>query len=364
MVINKQIYKSKQIFKLESGKTIDHLELTYETFGVLNHNKDNAILICHALTGSSHVTSQSSTDKEAWWVSSVGPEKAIDTNKYFVICINVLGSCKGSTGPTSLNPATNQPYGLEFPIVTITDMVHAQHLVIKSLHLNSLYAVIGPSMGGMQALLWAILYPEMVKKCLVIASSFSLSPQAIAFGTVARNAIISDETFNNGKYLATHKPKKGLSIARMIGHITYLSEDSITKKFGRKLQKQADYTYDWATDFQVESYLQHQGDKFVDQFDANSFLYLSKALSYFDLIKQFGSLKKAFQPVLAKLLFISISSDWLYPTILSKQMAKACMNINKDASFCEVQSSYGHDAFLIEPDKFTKLIQPFLGSKL
>ena len=357
MAANQHTFTDDKPFTLESGKVLNGLTVVYETFGILNRQQDNAILICHALTGSSQVSGTN-----GWWSAMVGPKKPIDTDKYFVICSNIIGSCKGSVGPASIDPSTNKLYGLTFPIVTIKDMVNAQYLLVQSLHISCLYAVIGPSMGGMQATLWSILYPDSLKKCIVVASAASLSPQALAFGTVARNAVETDKNFENGKYTATSKPREGLAIARMIGHITYLSKVSITEKFGRKLQEKPDYHYKWGTDFQVESYLQYQGDKFVDQFDANAFLYLSKALSYFDLIKQFGSLKQAFKPVKANVLFISISSDWLYPTELSKEMVAACMNIKKQVSFCEVQSDYGHDAFLIETSKFGQLIKPFLDS--
>lgn len=354
---NKEFCYKKQL-KLQSGKSLSEFKLSYSTFGILNPEKDNAILICHALTGSSNVTSES--DKEpGWWQHMVGPDKPVDTNKYFVICSNVLGSCKGSTGPTSINPETKTPYELDFPIVTVQDWVNAQKLLIDELSITYLAGVVGPSMGGMQALSWAITYPDLVKKCVVIGSSYSLSPQALAFGTVCRNAVVSDEHFNGGAY-KQKKPKKGLSIARMIGHITYLSKTSITEKFGRKLQNDIDYNYKHNLDFQVESYLQYQGDKFVDQFDANAYIYLSKALSYFDLEKEYGSLQHAFQPIKANMLFISISSDWLYPTEQSKKMVRACMNLNKRVSFCEVQSEYGHDAFLIECEKFGKPIKSFL----
>lgn len=358
---NLNYFEYKSTLTLESGACLDSITVAYETFGSLNKDKSNAILICHALTGNSHVCSSDNNPNDGWWEKSVGPNKAIDTTKYFVICSNVLGSCKGSTGPASINPKTNLKYGLDFPVFTINDIVTVQHELVLSLKISQLFAVIGPSMGGMQALTWAINYPKALKKCIVIASSSSLSPQAIAFGTVGRNAIISDPNFKKGDYI-DKKPEIGLSIARMIGHITYLSKESITKKFGRKLQKKSDYGYQHSLDFQVESYLKHQGEKFVDYFDANSYLYLSKALSYFDLEKQFGSLKNAFKDISSSMLFISISSDWLYPTDQTKQMVAACMNLDKHVSFCEVNSDYGHDAFLIENEKFDRLMSAFLGN--
>ena len=356
------IFTYKEGLKLESGSSLQSIDVAYETFGALNKDKSNAILICHALTGSSHVTQRRDNPAVGWWQEMVGPDKAIDTNKYYVICSNILGSCKGTTGPTHKNPETNESYGLRFPIITIGDMVNLQKILVDHLEISKLYAVIGPSMGGMQALQWAIKYPDAISKCIVLASSASLSAQALAFGTIGRNAIISDKHFQEGRYTATEKPSKGLGIARMIGHLTYLSKESITQKFGRKLQEKESYGYNLDQEFQVESYLKHQGDKFVDQFDANTYLYLSKALSYFDLEKEYGSLKNAFKPIQARLLFISISSDWLYSTDQSKEMLRSCMNLNKDVSFCEVQSDYGHDAFLIEYEKFGSIIKPFLDS--
>ena len=361
MISQSKTFNLNTSLLLESGAKLKNVSIAYETFGELNKDRSNAILICHALTGNSHVCSSDEDSSEGWWEKSVGPNKAIDTNTYFVICSNVLGSCKGSTGPASINPETNEAYGLSFPVFTITDIVSAQAELISFLKIQTLYAVVGPSMGGMQALTWSIKFADRLKKCIIIASSSSLSPQAIAFGTVGRNAIISDSNFNKGNY-SDKKPEIGLSIARMIGHITYLSKESITQKFGRRLQKKSDYGYQHSLDFQVESYLKHQGEKFVDYFDANSYLYLSKALSYFDLEKQFGSLKNAFKQTKASLLFVSISSDWLYPTDQTKQMVAACMNLNKHVTFCEVTSDYGHDAFLIENEKFDRLIGSFLGT--
>jgi len=356
-------FKINKDIALECGSSLDEIIVAYETYGTLNADNSNAILICHALTGSSHVAQNDSNNNDGWWEAMVGPGKAIDTSQFFVICSNVLGSCKGTTGPSQINPKTNEPYALTFPIITIGDMVNVQKVLIDSLEIKQLHAIVGPSMGGMQVLQWAIRYPAMAKKCVVLASSSSLSAQALAFGTIGRNAIVSDKLFQDGQYTATRFPKNGLGIARMIGHVTYLSKESITQKFGRKLQADTGYGYNLDQEFQVESYLMHQGDKFVEQFDANSYLYLSKALGYFDLEKEYGSLKKAFEPIQAQLLFISISSDWLYSTEQSKAMVRVCMNLNKDVSFCDVQSDYGHDAFLIEHEKFGELIKPFLESK-
>jgi homoserine O-acetyltransferase len=348
---------------LQSGAVLNSVSIAYELFGELNSKKSNAILLCHALTGDSHVSSSANNSHNGWWQEFVGPNKTVDTNKYCVICVNILGSCLGSTGPISINPDTQKAYNLSFPIVTISDMVFCQKKVVDYLEISQLYAVIGPSMGGMQALKWVIDYPLAMKRCVIIAASASLSPQALAFGTVARQAITSDKLFKNGEYSSDEKPVDGLSIARMIGHITYLSKKSLDIKFGRKLQEKSDYGFKLGGDFQVESYLSHQGDKFVDRFDANSYLYLSKALSYFDLEKEYGSLEKAFESVQAKLLIISISSDWLYSPEQIKESVHVLMKLNKAVSYSEVFSDYGHDAFLVEPDKFSDLVEPFLEAE-
>jgi len=352
-------FRIQDTLNLQSAATLDGVDMAYESFGHLNQDKSNAILICHALTGDAHVTSNDESKQKGWWEDFVGPGKAIDTQKYFVVCINILGSCLGSTGPASKNPATNERYNLNFPIVTIADMVACQKKVLEALGVSRLHAIVGPSMGGMQALQWCIDFPDVVKRCIIIASSASLSPQGLAFGTVARHAIASDELFKEGQY-ADKAPVNGLSIARMIGHITYLSKKSLNKKFGRKLQEKSDYGFDMDVDFQVESYLSYQGDKFVDRFDANSYLYLSKALSYFDLEKEYGSYEKAFESIKAKLLVMSISSDWLYSTEQIKEWVHVLMHMNKAVSFCEVESDYGHDAFLVESDKFKEFVCPFL----
>ena len=348
---------------LESGQPLGAITIAYETYGTLNTDKNNVVWICHALSGDAHAAFEStdSPHETGWWDKLIGPGKAIDTTRYFVVCSNVLGGCKGSTGPSSINPLTGKPYGLDFPVITIGDMVHAQFLLFQKLGLKQLKMVIGGSMGGMQALEWSILYPSIVKNCVVIASSGGLSPQAIAFDAVGRNAIIQDPKWRDGHYSKEAPPQYGLAIARMIGHITYLSEEAMALKFGRKLQKKEDYGYDFSTDFQVESYLRHQGDKFVHRFDANSYLYLTKAISYFDLGKKYGSLEKAFEHVNAKYLVISISSDWLYPPKQSKNIVKSLMRLNKDVTYFTIDSPYGHDAFLMDCDPLTQSVRLFLG---
>jgi homoserine O-acetyltransferase len=359
------LFDSASPLKLESGQSLPSVTLAYETYGKLNNKKSNAILICHALSGDAHAAfkHKGKEKSDGWWDNMVGPGKAIDTDRFFVICSNTIGSCLGSTGPSSIDPKTKKPYGLNFPIITISDMTQAQKALIYHLGISKLKAVIGGSMGGMQALEWAINYPEMAAQTIAIATTSKISPQALAFGAVGRKAISSDVKWKKGNYYGKDIPEDGLSIARMIGHITYLSEESMSRKFGRRLQAKSEYGYNFQNDFQIESYLQYQGDKFVNRFDANAYLYLSKAMSYFDLGKKYGSLKKAFKPALSQFLIISISSDWLYPSAQSKEVAKVLMNLDKQVSFSEVQSPYGHDGFLLETDAITQLIRPFLGKK-
>lgn len=347
-------FNSRQELLLNSGETLSSFDIAYETYGTLNESKTNAILICHALSADAH------SGNGGWWNDLIGPGKVLDTTHYYVISSNVLGSCYGSSGPSSQNPETDQPYGLKFPMVTICDMVKAQKLLIDHLGIDILQMVIGGSMGGMQALEWVALFPDRVRSCVPIASTSKLSTQALAFGAVGRNAIISDSNWNKGDYYGRDIPEKGLSIARMIGHITYLSEESMIQKFGRKLQSKEDYGYNLQTDFQVESYLHYQGSKFVSRFDANSYLYLSKAMSYFDLHKSYGSLENAFSKTKARFLVMAISSDWLYATKESKKMVKVLMKLNKEVTYCEIESPYGHDGFLLSQIQFGNVIGPFL----
>ncbi|MDD3014495.1 MAG: homoserine O-acetyltransferase [Candidatus Gastranaerophilales bacterium] len=354
------IYPDK--IKLESGIEFGPVTIAYETYGQLNKEANNAILLLHALSGDAHVAGYNSPEdkKPGWWDSMVGPNKAFDTNKYFIVCSNILGGCKGTTGPSSVNPETGKPYALGFPVITIEDMVKVQKLLIDHLGVNSLLSVAGGSMGGMQAMEWVIHYPEFVKSAIVIASTSKLSAQGIAFNAVGRTAIISDLNWNNGNYYESEPPANGLSIARMIGHITYLSEESMHKKFGRKLQDKTSPDYNFNVDFQVESYLQHQGQSFVDRFDANSYLYITKAMDYFDLPSKYGSLALAFRQIKSKFLVVSFSSDWLFPPDQSKDVVKALMNVDKDVAYCAIESNCGHDAFLIEKDHQTRIINSFL----
>jgi len=349
---------------LESGSRFGPVTISYETLGELNSDKSNAVLILHALSGDSHVAGYHSESdaKPGWWDIMVGPGKGIDTGKYFVICSNILGSCMGSTGPSSINPETGKPYGLSFPLVTIGDMVRAQKQLVEHLGIGKLLAVIGGSIGGMQVLEWAVRYPDKVFAAVPLASTTRHSALAIAFNEVARQSIMADPNWNNGDYYEGKRPDLGLAVARMIGHITYLSDEAMRQKFGRRLQDKSDFSFNFDVDFQVESYLRYQGTKFVDRFDANSFLHITKAADYFDLGVQHGegSVAKAFSKIIAKFLVISFTSDWLYPTYQSRAMVKAMKKNNLDVSFCEIEADWGHDAFLLPNKRLTSLLASFL----
>lgn len=348
--------------KLSSGKTLSNVELAYETYGKLNSGKNNAILVCHALTGDAHAAGWHAGDtKPGWWEIVIGPGKALDTDKYFVICSNVLGGCKGSTGPSSINPETGKEYALDFPIITIEDMVHAQKKLVEHFGIERLHAVVGGSMGGMQALQWTVSYPMMMKKASIIATTPRSSPQQIAFNEVGRQSIISDPFWNGGEYYDKElKPRSGLAVARMIGHITYLSDESMYLKFGRDLQDKDELSYDFTLDFQVESYLHHQGESFVKRFDANTYLYITKAVDYFDLSDK-GSLPDGLKKVRAKIQIIAVDSDWLYPVDQSKDLLTALQTIGAEVSYNEVKSDYGHDAFLLENGQMNFLLGNFLS---
>jgi homoserine O-acetyltransferase len=347
---------------LECGRKLGPIEIAYETYGKLSDEKDNAILIVHALSGDAHAAGYNSADedKPGWWDIMIGPGKAFDTDRYFMICSNIIGGCKGSTGPSSIDPASGRPYGLSFPVVTVKDMVNAQKALIDHLGIEKLLCVVGGSMGGMQVLQWVVSYPEMVRLAIPIATTSKLSAQAIAFNEVARQAIMSDPDWMAGDFYDKATPHSGLSIARMIGHITYLSDKSMHQKFGRKLQDKAEYGYEFVTDFRVESYLHYKGDSFVKRFDANSYLYITKAMDYFDLSHPYGSLKKAFADVKSKFLVISLSTDWLFPSYQSKEIASALRHNNIDVIYTEIQTDAGHDGFLIESEQLTSLISNFL----
>ena len=349
---------------LESGARLGPVTIAYETCGQLNDDKSNVVLICHALSGDSHVAGYYSEDdpKPGWWDIMVGPGKGIDTDKYFIICSNILGSCIGSTGPCTYNPKTVEPYGLDFPVVTIGDMVKCQKALLDHLGIKKILSVIGGSIGGMQVLEWCVSYPEMVVSAIPLATTTRHSALAIAFNEVARQAIMADPNWNNGDYYSGSKPDLGLAVARMIGHITYLSDESMRIKFGRRLQDKSDFSFNFDADFQVESYLRHQGAKFVDRFDANSFLYITKASDYYDMEKQHGngSAVEAFSKAKAKFLVVSFTSDWLYPTYQSRAMVQAIKKNGLDVSFCEIEADWGHDAFLLLSESLTAMVKGFL----
>ncbi len=348
--------------ELQCGKKLAPIDVAYETYGELNERKDNVILICHALSGNAHVAGYNSPDdkKPGWWDVMVGPGKGIETNKYFVICSNFLGGCSGTTGPSSINPQTGKPYGLDFPIITVSDMVKVQKLLLDKLGIKELLAVIGGSIGGMQVLLWAIQYPDFIRAAIPIATTTHLGAQPIAFDAVGRNAILADANFTDGQYHGRKGPDRGLAIARMIGHITYLSEQGMREKFGRQLRKARDYSYDFNSEFAVETYLDYQGQTFVERFDANSYLYITKAADYFDLQKDYGSLIKAFANVKSRFLVVSFASDWLFTPAQSRAIVEALAAVDKDVSFCNIASPYGHDAFLLEPEVLGRFICCFL----
>ena len=363
-IVETKTFAIKDDLKLSSGKVLSNVELAYETYGDLNSAKYNAILVCHALTGDAHAAGKYTNSKEekpGWWNMVIGPGKALDTDKYFIICSNVLGGCKGSTGPASINPETGKEYALDFPIITIEDMVHAQKKLIEYFGIEKLYAVIGGSMGGMQALQWTVSYPKMMKKASIIATTARSSPQQIAFNEVGRQSIILDNNWNSGNYYDQEKkPRSGLAVARMIGHITYLSDASMYQKFGRDLQDKTELSYDFTVDFEVESYLHHQGETFVRRFDANSYLYITKAVDYFDLAIE-GNLADGLKDVKAKIQVIAVDSDWLYPVDQSKDLLAALQTHDVDVVYNEVKSDYGHDAFLLEKGQMNFLLSNFLS---
>jgi homoserine O-acetyltransferase len=346
---------------LKSGIKFGPITLAYETYGTLNSDRSNVIFVFHTLTMDAHAAgSHKDAKKPGWWDAMIGPGKAFDTDKYFVICCNVLGSCKGTTGPASVNPKTGKPYGLGFPVITIEDMVLCQKKLIDHLGVTKIFCAVGGSMGGQQALKWAIDYPDLVESVIAIATNTRQTAQQIALHVVGRQAIMSDPDWLNGDYYGKSIPARGLALARMIGHITYMSDQSMGEKFGRRLISKERLGYDFSHDFEVESYLKYRGDSFVQRFDANSYLYLSKALDYFDLAEE-GDLSKEFRGAKARFLIVSFTSDWLYPSYQSKEIVRALKANDVDVSYVEINSSYGHDAFLVEVDDQSRLISHFLG---
>ena len=343
---------------LEGGQKLGPITLAYETYGELNPDKSNAVLIVHALSGDAHVAGYHEGEKDpGWWDSMIGPGKAFDTTKYFVICSNVIGGCKGSTGPSSVNPKTGKPYALDFPIITIADMVNAQKYLIDYLEIKRLLCVAGGSMGGMQVLEWVASYPERVHCAIPIATTLKHSPQQIAFDEVGRQAVMADPDWRQGDYYASGQPERGLAVARMIGHITYMSDRSMEEKFSRRL-KEKNYTFEFRTDFEVEGYLRYRGDDFVKRFDANSYLYITKAMDYFDVSSD--KLIPRGKKIDTRFLVIAFHSDWLYPLHQSQEIVRQLKIKHVDATYCEINSTYGHDAFLLEIEEQTHLIKHFL----
>ncbi len=360
-----QDYVSNEPFTFESGRTIPGFTLRYETYGRLNAAGDNAILVCHALSGDHHCAGFHSLSdrKVGWWNNIIGPGKALDTSRYFVLCCNVLGGCQGSTGPHSVDPETGKPYGVNFPIVSIRDMVRSQERWLRAIRVTQLHGVIGGSMGGMQVLEWGVTFPDFVRKILAMATTARESAQAIAFNEVGRQAILQDPDWNEGNYAAAEGPRVGLAIARMMAHITYLSDASMARKFGRRTvanSKESAGAFD--VQFEVESYLRYQGKSFTNRFDANSYLYITRALDQFDLAAGPGSLEAAFAPVTAEALVVGFPSDWLFPPDQNRAIVTAMLRAGKQASYAELTTDLGHDSFLLESPELYALIRNFLAN--
>jgi homoserine O-acetyltransferase len=344
---------------LESGEKIGPITVAYETYGQLNKQRSNAILILHALTGDAHAAGfHKGDEKPGWWDDMIGPGKAFDTDRYFVICSNVLGGCRGTTGPASINPKSGKRYGVDFPVISISDMVKVQKRLMDHLKVNQLLSVAGGSMGGMQALEWVASYPDSLKSAIIVATTPKHSPQQIAFNEVGRQAIMADPHWKDGNYYGGHLPAKGLSVARMIGHITFMSETSMAEKFGRR-QGRNGKPHKFSNGFAVEEYLHNRGDNFVGRFDANSYLYITKAIDTFD-VSRGRNLREVFEGARAKILVVAFKSDWLYPASQSREIVRACKLSGVDTTYCEIYSTYGHDAFLLEVEEETHLVKHFL----
>jgi len=351
--------------RLESGRLLGPLTLAYETYGRLNTDRSNVILVCHAWTGDAHAAGKHSPDdrKPGWWDDMIGPGRTLDTNKYFILCSNVIGSCKGSTGPTSINPRTGKPYNLTFPVLMVRDMVRAQKLLLDRLGIDSLLTVIGGSMGAMQALEWGILYPEMVRSIIPIAGTGRTSPMAIALNALARQAIFNDPMWKKGNYKQEHPPADGLALGRAVGHISFLSDESMHMKFGRRFSAR-DGMFDFFGQFEIERYLEYNGFSFVERFDTNSFLYLAKALDLYDASWNFDSMQEALNHLQCSSLWFAFSSDWLYTPSQTEEVVEILQKLDKPVTYHLIDSSYGHDSFLVEPEKFTPLIVEFLKNQV
>lgn len=353
----------EQGLQLDCGQTLGPITLAYETYGQLNSTRSNAILLCHALSGDAHVAGIHAEDgRKGWWNLLVGPGKAFDTTQYFVICSNVLGGCKGSTGPSSIDPRTGKPYALSFPVITVEDMVRAQKQLLDYLGIETLLSVAGGSMGGMQAMAWCQLYPNIVRSAILVATSSNLSAQGIAWNEIGRRAIMADQNWDNGNYYTPDhpRPEKGLAVARSLAHITYLSENSMQSKFGRRLRNRENYSYSFDIDFEIESYLDHQGEIFNRRFDANSYLYITRALDYFDMTHGTNDLNAAFSETKAAYLVISFDTDWLYPPSRSVEMVAAARFAGLPVEYLAAKAPFGHDSFLLESAQQTPAISRFL----
>ncbi|WP_417912712.1 homoserine O-acetyltransferase MetX [Candidatus Electronema sp. TJ] len=355
------------LMPVECGAGLGPITLAYETWGELSPQKDNVILVLHAFSGDSHVASHESgcgkAQEPGWWEFMVGPGKGIDTRKYFVLCSNIIGGCMGSTGPSSISPETGQPYGMDFPVVTVRDMVRAQKMLLDHLGIRRVLAVIGGSMGGMQALQWCASYPETVASAVLLATTARHSALSIAFNEIARQAIMADPKWRQGSYYGGEGPELGLAVARMIGHVTYLSDEAMRRKFGRRLQDRCSLSYDFNVNFQVESYLHYQGEKFVRRFDANSLLYITKAADYFDFTTVDSGTLTRMADAGTRFLVVSFSSDWLYPTYQSKELVRLLKKNSINVSFCEIEADSGHDGFLIPSRRLTDLVAGFLRAR-
>ena len=347
--------------ELESGRILSPITLAYECYGSLNADRSNAIMVTHAWTGDAHAAGKHTADdrKPGWWDDMIGPGKVLDTDKYFVFCSNVIGSCQGSTGPTSINPRTNKPYNLQFPVIMIRDMIKAQRLLIDHLEIDSLLAIVGGSMGAMQAVEWGIHYPDKVRSIVPIAGSGRPSPMAIAMNSVARWSIFNDPMWKKGNYKPEHPPANGLALARGIGHISFLSDESMQLKFGRKFSAR-DGIFDFFGQYDIERYLEYNGNNFPDKFDTNSFLYLAKALDLYDVSWNFSSIEEALEQLVAPSLWFAFTSDWLYPPYQAEELVNVLKEQNKPVTYHLIESDYGHDSFLVEPHKFTHYITDFL----
>lgn len=358
------LFDSDRPMKFRSGDILEQVSVAFETYGELNEDRSNAIFLCHALTGDAHAAGRHHPEdaKPGWWDAFIGPGRALDTDRYFVICANVLGGCQGTTGPGSIDPATGERFCLNFPFLTVADIVTVHSELVRHLGITQLLAIVGGSLGGMQVLKWAIQFPDQMRACVVLASAPKLAAQGIAFNAVGRRAIYADPGFLEGRYYDSEGPRYGLALARMVAHITYLSEDSIELKFGRRLQDSDRFAYDMQkeTEFQIESYLHYQGKRFVQRFDANSYLYLTRAMDYFDLSDGCEDLVDAVSVSKARFLVASYDTDWLFPTSQSRELVSALLQAGQHVSFLELPCPFGHDSFLIDLDPLAELVVPFL----